>query len=181
MFSAMNRRAQAPLIPAQIRAGRALIGWSQRQLADVAGLSLSSVRDYENERRGGVVGGLRSIRAALENEGVVFLAGDETDGPGVRLAARTPSVLRRPTRLDEHEALVIPVEWRGRTIEVFIPREVLEDLGQVPGDQTPSDADFVALFDQHRPAILAAAARAIDANRVTPDQRVHLEHRDLAP
>jgi hypothetical protein len=27
--------------------------------------------------------------------------------------------------------------------------------------------------------ILAAAAHAIDANRVTPDRRVHLEHRDI--
>src|SRR5687768_6186912 len=101
--SVKNMLSKPPisLTPAQIRAGRALIDWSQQQLADAAELSLSSVRDYENERRGGVVGGLGAIRRALENEGVRFLAGDAQEGPGVRLGGRVPSVLRRPTRLNE--------------------------------------------------------------------------------
>src|SRR5690349_21698786 len=103
----MTKISKTPLIPAQIRAGRALINWSQQQLADAAGLSLSSIRDYENERRGGIVGGLGAIKNALENEGIAFLVGDENEGPGVRLSGRFPNVLRRPTSLNEHDALLI--------------------------------------------------------------------------
>ena len=174
----MAHHRKSPLIPAQIRAGRALIGWSQQQLAEAAALSLSSIRDYESERRGGIVGGLQAIRTALENQGVIFLAGDNTDGPGVRLAAEKPNVLRRPTRLD-NDGLVIPVEWRGRAIDVFVPREILEDLGQVPGEKTLSDAQYAALFDQYRAVILEAASGAIDGGRVTSDKRVHLTYDDI--
>ncbi len=165
---------QIPLIPAQIRAGRALLDWNQQKLADAAKLSLSSVRDYESERRGGVVGGLGAIRRALENEGVVFLSGDTNEGPGVRLTGRIPSVLRRPTKLSDHDALIVPIVWHGQTFELFVHREVLEDLGSVSGDREPTDSEYVELFDQHRAAILAAAARAIDAKQVAPDRRVHL-------
>jgi transcriptional regulator with XRE-family HTH domain len=39
------------IIPAQIRGGRALLGWSQEQLAAEANVALSTVRDTENGRR----------------------------------------------------------------------------------------------------------------------------------
>jgi hypothetical protein len=146
---------------------------SQQTLADDAGLSLSSVRDYENERRGGVVGGLKSIQRALEKRGVIFISGASDAGPGVRLETKAPTVLRRPNRLAQ-DALLVPVEWQGRELAVVISREVLEDLGRIPGDRELSDAEYVALFEQHRTAILTAAATAIEAGQVTPDRRVYV-------
>lgn len=167
-----------PLTPAQIRAGRALVEMSQQKLADAAGLSLSSVRDYENERRGGELGGLQAIRRALEIEGVEFLPGSPDAGPGVRLKTKLPTVLRRPSRLIDY-ALLIPVEWQGREISVLVSREVLEDLGRIPGDRELKDADYVSLFEQHRGEILAGAAAVIEDGRVTPDRRVYVTTADI--
>jgi hypothetical protein len=74
--------------------------------------------------------------------------------------------------------MMIAVEWRGREVEVYVPHEVLNDLGRFR--KTRSDAEYIALFDKHRAAILAAAAAAIDAGRVAPDRRVHLQHDDFS-
>jgi transcriptional regulator with XRE-family HTH domain len=154
------------------------VGISQQDLATSAGLSLSSIRDYENERRGGELGGLQAIRRALENEGVEFLAGDVDSGPGVRLKTKVPTVLRRPTRLIS-DTLLIPVEWQGREMSILVSREVLEDLGRVPGGRELTDADYVALFEHHRSDILIAAVAAIEEGRVTPDRRVYVTTTDV--
>jgi transcriptional regulator with XRE-family HTH domain len=168
---------RAPITPSQIRAGRALLDWSQEQLAEAAGVGLSTVRDYEKERRGGEVAGLKAIRRALENRDVLFLPSEGDAGPGVRLVARVPNVLRRPMKLGKWDALMISVEWRGLEVEIFVPQAVLDDLGRFR--QTRPEAEYVGLFDKHRAAILQAAARAIDAGRVAPDRRVHLRHEDF--
>jgi transcriptional regulator with XRE-family HTH domain len=174
----VSRRVQPPITPAQIRAGRALIEWSQQKLADAAALSLSTVRDYENERRGGEVGGLRALQRALENEGVAFLPGDDRDGPGVRLNKRVVTVLRVPTRL-VNEGLLIPAEWQGRQVHVFVSREVLEDLAEIPGDREPPSGTYAAAFTEHRTTILKAAANALEAGRITPDYRVYVTSADI--
>lgn len=172
----MPSTPQNPLLPAQIRAGRALINWSQQQLADAAGLSLSSVRDYEKERRGGIVGGLSAIRNALEERGVTFLPGTENDGPGVRMSGELAQVVRRPAGLF-NDALVVPLVWRGSTYELFVQREVLDDLAGIAKDVP--DSKYGDIFDQHRFAILSKATQAIANGRVAPDRRVHLVAGDL--
>jgi transcriptional regulator with XRE-family HTH domain len=70
--------------PAQARAGRALIGMTQGDLAQRAGVSLSTVVDFERDRRAVAEPSVSAIRAALEAAGVVFLA-ENGGGPGVRL------------------------------------------------------------------------------------------------
>jgi transcriptional regulator with XRE-family HTH domain len=70
------------ITPAQCRAGRALVHLTQRQLAEAAGLSVSTLKDFEHSLRT-VSGHLTTaIRRALEEAGVEFIDGDE---PGVRL------------------------------------------------------------------------------------------------
>ncbi len=73
--------------PAQSRAARALLGWTQPQLADAAGLGISSIADFERERHMATERTTSKIRAALEGAGVVFLDIGEISngGPGVRL------------------------------------------------------------------------------------------------
>ena len=73
----------------QIRAARALLGWSQPELAAAAGLSMSSIRRIETP--GGPArskaGSLEAVRQTFEKAGVVFQASGEMvdGGPGVRL------------------------------------------------------------------------------------------------
>lgn len=71
----------------QIRAGRALLGWSQRQLAEAAGVGEATVKRLEANGTGGAIGStVAAIEAALESAGVRFLPANGS-GPGVRLAA----------------------------------------------------------------------------------------------
>jgi transcriptional regulator with XRE-family HTH domain len=58
------------LTPEQCRAGRAWLEWSQEKLADVARVSLSTVRDFEKGRRHPIANNLEAIRAALAAEGI---------------------------------------------------------------------------------------------------------------
>jgi transcriptional regulator with XRE-family HTH domain len=70
--------------PRQCRAARALVGWSQPQLAEACGLGLSTVVDFERVRRDVSSDAALRMRVALERAGVEFI--DENGGgPGVRL------------------------------------------------------------------------------------------------
>ena len=73
--------------PAQCRAGRALLEITQTQLAASAGLGLSTVVDFEKERRQVAPESVEAIHRALVRAGVEFI--DENGGgPGVRLRNR---------------------------------------------------------------------------------------------
>lgn len=71
---------------AQLRAARALLRWSAKQLAESSGVGLATVQraeavDGEPQTTGG---NLRLMRQALEAGGVIFIA-ENGEGPGVRL------------------------------------------------------------------------------------------------
>ncbi|MGB0440924.1 MAG: helix-turn-helix transcriptional regulator, partial [Paracoccaceae bacterium] len=67
------------------RAARAILGMNQGALAEKAGVSLSTIVDFEKERRVVAAATIAAIRAALEAAGVEFI--DENGGgAGVRLA-----------------------------------------------------------------------------------------------
>jgi transcriptional regulator with XRE-family HTH domain len=72
----------------QIRAARALVGWSQTEVATAAGLSIPTVKRAEAD------GGMRvsedalvAIANALKKAGVEFIA-ENGGGAGVRLRKR---------------------------------------------------------------------------------------------
>lgn len=72
----------------QIRAARALLGWTAAQLADASGVSYPTVQRMDATK--GAVSGrhetVEAIRKALEAQGVQFLeAGQVATGPGVAL------------------------------------------------------------------------------------------------
>ena len=69
----------------QLRAGRALTGQSQAQIAASAGLSIPTIKRLESGKGPNVTDGARAqLVLALEAAGVIFI--DENgEGPGVRL------------------------------------------------------------------------------------------------
>ncbi|TLG77890.1 helix-turn-helix transcriptional regulator [Methylocystis sp. B8] len=69
---------------AQLRGARGLLGWSQSQLAEAAGLSLPTIKRTELETVNVSVDAREKLRAALEKAGVEFIA-ENGGGPGVRL------------------------------------------------------------------------------------------------
>jgi transcriptional regulator with XRE-family HTH domain len=72
------------LTPAQSRAARALLDWSQEELASAAHLGLSTIRDFEKGRRVPTHNNLAAVRRALEEAGVEFIP-ENGSGAGVRL------------------------------------------------------------------------------------------------
>jgi transcriptional regulator with XRE-family HTH domain len=71
---------------AQIRAARALIGWSQAKLAEAAGVPVSTINAFETGAPDSIANeALDKVRAALEAAGAVFIPKDGGGGIGVRL------------------------------------------------------------------------------------------------
>lgn len=61
-----------PISPAECRAARALIRWSQSDLGKAAFTATSTVADFEREARDPILSNLRGMRRALEKEGIRF-------------------------------------------------------------------------------------------------------------
>ena len=61
------------MTPAQCRAARALLGITQSQLARAAKLGLSTVVDFEKERRLVSEEAVKAIQAALQRAGIEFM------------------------------------------------------------------------------------------------------------
>ncbi len=72
-----------PLPPALCRAARGLLGLSQSAFARRAGVSRSTVADFEREARRPLRRNLEAMRRTFEELGILFL-----DGEGVRFADR---------------------------------------------------------------------------------------------
>lgn len=88
---------------AQIRAARALLGIEQKKLAEMAGLSVPTVRRMEASEalvRGNVDSVMKMI-TALEQAGVELIgegASSQGGGRGVRLKANAPASSDSPER-----------------------------------------------------------------------------------
>lgn len=74
---------------AQCRAARALLGLTQPQLAQTAGLGLSTIVDFEKARRQVSTEAMQELRKALQRLGVQFIP-ENGGGEGVRLRRRQP-------------------------------------------------------------------------------------------
>jgi hypothetical protein len=85
--SQVNKVGGKSLRPEHIQAARALVGWSQFELADSAKIGRATVQRLEcglNTEPASV----RAMKAALERAGVRFIVESKTGGAGVRLRKR---------------------------------------------------------------------------------------------
>ena len=65
------------MTPSQCRAARAWLSWSQDDLAKAAHVGLSTVKDFEGERRSPIEATLMAMRVALEGAGIGFVYRDD--------------------------------------------------------------------------------------------------------
>ena len=80
----------------QVRAARALLGWTQETLADKALVALTALKRFESENGLQVREDTRDrVRAALEASGIMFLVSER--GEGVMLV-HNPDVARKRVR-----------------------------------------------------------------------------------
>ncbi|MEG3618734.1 helix-turn-helix domain-containing protein [Magnetovibrio sp. PR-2] len=73
------------LTPRQIRAARALLDWTQQELAECSSVSISVVKRMETEGHDPRISTVRAIQSALEKQGIVFISSDEIAEEGVRM------------------------------------------------------------------------------------------------
>ena len=75
-------------IAAQLRAARSLLGWKQTELAAKSGVGIATVRRLEaqSDILRGMSKTVWKLQKTLEDGGVIFIASDESSGPGVRLS-----------------------------------------------------------------------------------------------
>jgi transcriptional regulator with XRE-family HTH domain len=77
------------MTPEQCRAARALLDWSQEDLAERSGVAARTVRYFEKDMREPIPANLAALQSALERAGVIFIA-ENGGGPGLRLKKRKP-------------------------------------------------------------------------------------------
>jgi transcriptional regulator with XRE-family HTH domain len=77
-------KAKMTIVPAQLRAARGLIGWSQNDLAERSKVARSMIAGFESSKRRPSLANRNDLRRTLEAAGVIFVE-EDAEGPGVRL------------------------------------------------------------------------------------------------
>jgi transcriptional regulator with XRE-family HTH domain len=165
-------------VPAQIRAGRALVGCSQEELALEAGIGLTSLRELEGQKRPPDTGAATKIRRALDHRGVAFVPSGRDGEPGVRLIDNRPHIIRRPTQMTFWEGMPFTVEWEGKEVPVFLARTVLDDLGNYTDN--PPDESYLQTFEEYRGEILDGVRRAIlEGGNINDRGNLYVRNKDI--
>ena len=88
------------ITPRQIRAARALLDWSQQELADKAIVSLNAVTRLERGEVDPRVSTVMAVQRALTGAGIEFLTEEANRGEGVRLTkpGNSASASRNPRK-----------------------------------------------------------------------------------
>src|SRR5579871_2836153 len=124
----------------QVRAARALLAWSQQDLAAQARVSTSTIADFERGSQTPVASNAQAIREALEKHGLKFMAGGV-----VELAMLPPPPpAPRPGVLMRWVTSTHLTEWGGRrdaqsTLPELISRLIYATLGPAAKILFPSD------------------------------------------
>lgn len=165
--------------PDQIRAGRALAGLSQDQLAARARVSAGTLRALEALRRPIDSDAARAVKLALEETGVAFLASDAYAGPGVRWGrSDRPTLVRLPTLVTQWDGVPFEIDWQGKVLIAFVSQEALMDLGQLTGPV--ANEQLLSVFEQHQARILDAAANVMaDRSHYDKQGRLHVRAVDV--
>jgi predicted nucleotidyltransferase len=177
----MERLADTPFTPETCRAGRALLGLSQADLAGRAGVARLTVADFERAARKPIAANLAAIRSALTASGVDLLPGGavlrDSGAPaandqrladviralqasaeklrrlGVRHLSIFGSTARGTARPDSDVDLLIDLDAR-REIDLFDYAGIVGEIQQVIAH--PVD---VARRDKLKPDVVAEALR----------------------
>jgi transcriptional regulator with XRE-family HTH domain len=89
------------MTPAQCRAARALLDWSQQRLAEAARIGNATIRNFENGNTSPQNATLDVLRRALENAGVVFIP-QNGGAPAFGFGRLTARRVRGYARLRQH-------------------------------------------------------------------------------
>jgi hypothetical protein len=122
--------------PSQCRAARALLDLTQPGLAENAQLGLSTVVDFERERRAVSPAAVASIKQALESAGVIFVA-ENGEGAGVRLRKGVKAAA--PSAASSHQ---LSTEGKAKRVRARSKAEAVVDAALDKVDATDDEKAF---------------------------------------
>jgi transcriptional regulator with XRE-family HTH domain len=162
---------------AQCRAARALLGWSQDQLAENAKVARATVTYFERNLRVPLRQNAVSIVSTLETAGVAFIS-EDGDGGGVGARFREIKLEHSPTSrpVNGGDDVGIAVRYVGQRYLAVIPREVIDDID---GAHYPTFEARVEAVQKHLPIYLAALERKLAAAPDQPEGQVVVRSIDL--
>lgn len=119
------------LSPELSRGARALLCWSQSELAQNANLNLTTIRDFETGARPLLKNNLLAIQNALENAGIVFEHDHLSNAASIRRVSRWSNCV-----------VVADPRWPAGARRVCPRVKFREDLifiGEADANKRPSD------------------------------------------
>jgi hypothetical protein len=140
----------------QCRAARALLDWTQDQLAENAQVAMRN--------------NLVSIASALEAAGIAFIP-ENGEGVGVRFR-KVELEYSNSVKIRNHDVLV-SVRYRGKPYRVVIPRSVIDDIGRT---NHLTDEQRVRAVQNRFPIFLRAAEETIIGSQYATADEVVLHH-----
>ena len=167
--------------PAQCRAGRGLLDWTQAGLAKRAHVSRATVVDFERNIRIPTRNNLISITCALEARGVAFIEEDDQgQGGGVRFRERKLEYTK--TLRPATEGLRWPVRYEGEDFSVIIPTEVIEDISEdIDQANEPTWEMQAKAISNHLAVFSVIVEKEISFGRISNGNFVFLTHDKFPP
>ena len=148
---------------AQCRAARALLAWSQDELAVKAGVARATIADFERSARAPMRQNLVSLISAFEAWGVAFIDGDhQGGGAGVRF--RKVELEFSPDLEPMGDNVGIEAHFRQRRYVVEITRTAVDDMER--GGNFRTFAERKVMVERHLPVIHGMTARLLSAGDV---------------
>lgn len=156
--------------PALCRAGRALAGITQKQLAEKADVGDQTIADFEREERRPHDTNLRKLMRALEDAGVFFIE-ENGGGAGVRFRRYTIRLFRRRD-VPHRNWIAASVDYKGKRETLFVHYDALARVAL-------DNIQPIEAFDRNVSMVLGTAREMIEANRRDDAGNVHIRPGDL--
>lgn len=158
--------------PAQCRAARALLGWSQDDLEKHARVAKKTIADFERDARNPQARTSDALQATLEAFGVMFIP-QNGGGAGVRLKLAMPRLFRRDD-VPHRNWVAFAFDYKDRRQIGFIAYDALATIAL-------ANLSPLEVFDRDKERILLYAAEKADRQEFDPEGRVLIQPGELQP
>lgn len=160
---------------AQCRAARALLDWSQDDLAKNAQVARATIADFERNIRTPIRNNLVSIISCLEAAGVELISENGDDqGAGVRFRKVELEYSRNLKIIGSMVGLA--VQYKGTPYTIIIHREILDDIDST---NYQTDRERVTAVQNHLPLFLRVAEQVVAQGKISDPNFVELAYENF--
>ncbi|WP_316228550.1 helix-turn-helix domain-containing protein [Bradyrhizobium sp. SZCCHNR2023] len=162
----------------QCAAARALLGWTQDELARNAQVARATIASFEGKARiEPMRRNLLAIIASFEAAGVAFVQEDVEKGLGAGVRHRKLELEHKTDVRDDGHRMFLSVRFKGQECTVIIPREIIDDLDN---DHDRSLSGRKDVIQNAFPLVLTAIEETLRDLRPVPS-RMTLTHAAFPP